>query len=1026
MNDRGSVTSASTGAQLDAFKSSVEEEKSLFHFSWYMKFSDSDIQASFESRNSERKFIVFGVASAANVFYFMSTIIFTSFLPEYADHMGGRTVVSCLLIFAIGGFIAFCTSIIKHKGANGAKKRWIVLMMICYYPVLILRSIGFLLTLIPNFEENYTSLIALETLSFLFFMFIVQGMYFISSGASFIAAGPVYGLASLCFLIFFCTSLIHGHFVQIVSSMLQCVVGGGFIALYYTIQKHSIQTFALQSLYERSVVREWKTLVTKHQQELAHLTNKAKEKSLIYGQLAHDIGTPLGVVSMSIDLLECLAKQQGRTEKQEGCPATLSPEDKQEQIEAFDAIRASIASINVLRQSMLDYVKKANGILLKPSLDVVNVEDLIRVRAFRALKQLLGRGSKVQPKCHVDPRFKETRVLSAENWLMDMLLNFISNAVKFTKMGFIEIVARLEPSVSGELGMMAFEVKDSGPGIPEEKIRTLFQPFEQLQDNKGGTGLGLNSVKQKAVALGGECGCFNNLNEPGTTFFVKLPVEQAGFLYSAATSLYSQEQRRPVADSSSLQISVRSSDMSLRQRIFSGQADALASDDSFQEPFSFSRSMGINSLAQTPTSQHSLFGGSFTPKHMKRSCLHESVSSVRSKRSFRDPVPTTPVDDDPELNFTKNVSPVHRERRSFRGDKSNKHAPVIGNEDFMVEKEEPHWKKGACTAMLVDDSPVLLNLYARMLKRSGVSNVIVAENGASCLQQVCHWNAQPIDFIILDNQMPDIRGPEVAREIFHHCEREHRLCPRLYICTGNSKEMIEEEYPDIYRFVKAVVEKPLSSEKLIALMNDAPLLEVMEKSSVVPFATTIQNTSEKEQDKYIMKQPSVKPFQIDLHELMTAEIGKLETARTLNANNSQRKETPRDQKENSKMRATWSGRMNSPKVSPSCLLDQKKVRGITSRPPALDIEACSTITSRWEIVDQSQSRQHGTQHSSKKYSANRTPLSSMKNFFSTPRKAQSLNTSLDAINDIQQIPNDKIPHKVTGITKHSSSQNLLD
>jgi Histidine kinase-, DNA gyrase B-, and HSP90-like ATPase len=73
---------------------------------------------------------------------------------------------------------------------------------------------------------------------------------------------------------------------------------------------------------------------------------------------------------------------------------------------------------------------------------------------------------------------------------------------------------------------LRFEVKDTGPGVPDEKKCTLFKPFSQLQKGVGGTGLGLYSVKKKITVLGGSVGCENNPDtgdETGVIFWFTIP-----------------------------------------------------------------------------------------------------------------------------------------------------------------------------------------------------------------------------------------------------------------------------------------------------------------------------------------------------------------------------------------------------------------------------------------------------------------------------------------------------------------------
>jgi len=76
--------------------------------------------------------------------------------------------------------------------------------------------------------------------------------------------------------------------------------------------------------------------------------------------------------------------------------------------------------------------------------------------------------------------------------LNQMIINLISNAFKFTQKGFVTIC------LSQRDDNYIIEVKDSGVGIPQEKLVTIFEPFEQARSSDAGTGLGLSIVKEYA------------------------------------------------------------------------------------------------------------------------------------------------------------------------------------------------------------------------------------------------------------------------------------------------------------------------------------------------------------------------------------------------------------------------------------------------------------------------------------------------------------------------------------------------
>src|ERR1044072_7853017 len=90
--------------------------------------------------------------------------------------------------------------------------------------------------------------------------------------------------------------------------------------------------------------------------------------------------------------------------------------------------------------------------------------------------------------------------------LRQILVNLCGNAIKFTERGGVTVVATAAESAMGGM-MLRLEVRDTGVGIPANRVHTLFRPFSQVDASTtrryGGTGLGLSIVRRLAGLLGG-------------------------------------------------------------------------------------------------------------------------------------------------------------------------------------------------------------------------------------------------------------------------------------------------------------------------------------------------------------------------------------------------------------------------------------------------------------------------------------------------------------------------------------------
>lgn len=112
-----------------------------------------------------------------------------------------------------------------------------------------------------------------------------------------------------------------------------------------------------------------------------------------------------------------------------------------------------------------------------------------------------------------------------EKRIRQILSNLVSNAVKFTIDGTVKTTIRIVDS------QVRFEVRDDGPGIPEDKLAAIFDRFHQVEETEsrrhGGVGIGLNIARELVTAMGGEIGVESELGK-GAMFWFLLPLTRAG------------------------------------------------------------------------------------------------------------------------------------------------------------------------------------------------------------------------------------------------------------------------------------------------------------------------------------------------------------------------------------------------------------------------------------------------------------------------------------------------------------------
>ena len=157
---------------------------------------------------------------------------------------------------------------------------------------------------------------------------------------------------------------------------------------------------------------------------------------------------------------------------------------------------------------------------------------------------------------HGDPHLTRSLVTDSKR-LQQVLKNLLSNAFKFTEQGSVRLVgiacrraagAKATRCSSGAASVVAFEVSDTGIGIPSEKQRIIFEAFQQADAGTsrkyGGTGLGLAISRELASLLGGEIQLRSTPGK-GSTFTLYLPQTYVGPLGASRARRGKQRPRPP-------------------------------------------------------------------------------------------------------------------------------------------------------------------------------------------------------------------------------------------------------------------------------------------------------------------------------------------------------------------------------------------------------------------------------------------------------------------------------------------------
>jgi len=412
-----------------------------------------------------------------------------------------------------------------------------------------------------------------------------------------------------------------------------------------------------------------------------------------------------------------------------------------------------------------------------------------------------------RPLLHMNVKLKHTqqknlpKLRADEGRVTQILHNLLANAAKFTIEGYVAIRVRLADS------SMKFVVEDTGPGIPKDKEKQIFLPFQQLDPSTtrkhGGTGLGLNLVQQLVHAHHGTVQLESQAGE-GSKFIIELPLDpescdtQANALADTAESTQggtrrkSQEgetlpevqnredqsskaegQREPSEDIEHTKHDYHNTNADIglldgaRRRNGSTDGDE-ESDDSHTESEQDVHIRPLSENHQHP-SMHS------HPQQMRDTSQGSSLDSAGGDTSGG--------------AMTEETHHAHSARRH--------------PSEFFTHKDV----FGTPQVLSVDDDPVNQMVIDSLLGSKGyeVTCALNAQEALKCLDE----QSVPPDCVLLDVMMPEVNGIELAADL-----RERFSTTRVPIMMISAKSQEESIVEAFHSGANDFITKPFKGEEL--------------------------------------------------------------------------------------------------------------------------------------------------------------------------------------------------------------------